>query len=252
MIVQYASDLHLEFPENKEFLKKRPIKPRGDVMILAGDILPFRLINEHSDFFDYLSDRFEATFWVPGNHEYYHSDISKRSGSLKENIRKNVSIVNNTMVRKGKVNFVFSTLWTRISPEHRLEIQIRYSDFQVIRNRGKLYNIDHYNNMHDRCLTFLRNELKSEKKGPVIVASHHMPTFINYPEEYRGDPLNEAFAAELSDLILASQPAYWIFGHHHSNKKDFTIGKTRLVTNQLGYVSYHEQEGFNEGKIIVI
>jgi Icc-related predicted phosphoesterase len=133
-----------------------------------------------------------------------------------------------------------------------VEIQIRYSDFQVIKNRGRFFNIDQYNNLHDRCITFLTNELKPEKKGPVIVASHHMPPFINYPEEYLGDPLNEAFATELSELILSTQPAYWIFGHHHSNKRDFTIGKTRLVTNQLGYVCYNEQDGFDEGKIIVI
>jgi hypothetical protein len=79
-----------------------------------------------------------------------------------------------------------------------------------------------------------------------------MPTFLNYPEEYKGDALNEAFAVELSDLIETAEPDYWIFGHHHQNKGEFKIGKTLLTTNQLGYVMYNEQEGFNKGKIIEI
>jgi Icc-related predicted phosphoesterase len=106
--------------------------------------------------------------------------------------------------------------------------------------------------MHDRCLSFLKEEFAKGKSDKTIVITHHMPTFKNYPEEFKGDVLNEAFAVELSDLIKAAGPDYWIFGHHHTNKGDFDIGKTRLITNQLGYVMYNEHKGFNGGKIIDI
>lgn len=248
MKLQYASDLHLEFPENKEYLRMNPLQQEGEILVLAGDIVPFARMNDHPDFFDYLSDNFEFTYWVPGNHEYYRSDINERSGFMNEKIRDNVFLVNNTAVNKGKIKLIFSTLWTKISQGNRFEIEALYSDFQVIKNRDRVLDAHKYNHLHDQCVAFLEKELTGDKSDTMVVVTHHMPTFRNYPEEYKGEILNEAFASELSDLIKETCPGYWIFGHHHRNKGDFSIGQTRLITNQLGYVMYHEQKGFVRGK----
>ena len=252
MLLQYASDLHLEFPVNKEFLKRNPLQPVGDVLILSGDIVPFTILNKHKDFFNFVSDHFETTYWLPGNHEYYHFDISKKSGVLQEQIRSNVFLVNNTSVVQGNVKLLFSTLWSRISVGNQWQIERSLNDFHLIKHKGYRFSADQYNQLHEECLAFILNELKEVKEDKVAVFTHHCPTFLHYPEQYKGDVLNEAFAVELHDLIEASNIAYWVYGHHHSNIPEFSIGNSKLVTNQLGYVHRNEHVLFKTDKCIEI
>ncbi|MGI4812814.1 MAG: metallophosphoesterase, partial [Janthinobacterium lividum] len=115
MTLQYCSDLHLEFPENAAYLKANPIRPTGDILILAGDVTLFKLINRQKDFFDFVSDHFRETYWIPGNHEYYGSNILNRSGSFEEKIRDNVFLVNNVVKTFGSDELIFSTLWSSLS-----------------------------------------------------------------------------------------------------------------------------------------
>jgi predicted phosphohydrolase len=249
MTIQYASDLHLEFRENKQFILRNPLKPVGDVLVLAGDIVPFCLMEDHNDFFDYISDNFEATYWVPGNHEFYHYDLSKKCGTLNEAIRANVWLVNNVAIERPHVRFLFSTLWTKIGMQNRWPIQRGMADFHAITFEGFSFTTFNYNDEHRKCLDFLETAL-AKKAEKTIVVSHHVPTFMNYPEKYKGDVLNEAFAVELFDLIEQSGSDYWIYGHHHQRVPSFKIGNTSMLNNQLGYVKYNENTGFDGGLVI--
>ncbi|MEO3407636.1 hypothetical protein AAFN85_27200 [Mucilaginibacter sp. CAU 1740] len=58
MRLQFASDLHLEFPENRKYMVSNPLKAEGDILLLAGDIIPLKDIDRHGDFFDLLADSY--------------------------------------------------------------------------------------------------------------------------------------------------------------------------------------------------
>lgn len=252
MIIQYTSDLHLEFPENKKFLAENPLKPIGDILVLAGDIMLFKTIVQHSDFFDYLSDNFKHTYWVPGNHEYYYFDINERSGTLNEKIRNNVSLVNNISLNHDGVQFIFSTLWSSLSPANQWRIMQSLSDFHVIANKGQKLNPDRYNELHTDSIRFIEKECLKHNAEKKVVVTHHVPTFQNYPEKYKGDVLNEAFATELHDLIAALNINCWIYGHHHHNCNDFKVSNTKMRTNQLGYIKYNENINFRDDASVEI
>ncbi len=250
MKIQFCSDLHLEFTENRKYLQNNPIVPTGDILLLGGDIMLFNQLENHNDLIDFLSDHFQMTYWIPGNHEYYHKSIDNRTGTFSENLRKNVVLLNNKVVEAGTVQIVCSTLWSNINPNYAWNIQMNMSDFHVIKNSGKTITVNDYNNLHYECLDFIKKSLKLKSTGSRIVLTHHVPTFMNYPQQYRNDPLNGGFATELFELIASSEIDYWIYGHHHRNTSAFQIGTCTLVTNQLGYVSHGESGSFVRNKVL--
>ena len=254
--IQYCSDLHLEFPENKTFLKQHPIEPIGEIFLLAGDIVPFAVMDTHKDFFDFVSDHFETTYWIPGNHEYYHSDVGKIANPLFEKIRENVFLINDQTITYKNTNIICSTLWSHISPQNEFEVQQNVSDFHMIKvsdgEGGKSSSLTppYFNHLHQRDLAFLKDAVAKSDTEKTIVMTHHVPTFMNYPAQYKGSSISEAFAAELFDFINESNISCWIYGHHHNNTPDFKIGHTNMLTNQLGYVELGEQKGFRTNAII--
>jgi len=148
------------------------------------------------------------------------------------------------------VNLIFTTLWSKISPAHEWDIEHQMSDFHVIRYNKFRFSSVQYNQLHNDCLEFLLKEINNTTTKKTIVVTHHVPTFLNYPEQYKGSVLNEGFAVELFDFIEKSKVDYWIYGHHHQNIPSFKIGNTELQTNQLGYVKYGENKGFSFDRII--
>jgi len=44
---------------------------------------------------------------------------------------------------------------------------------------------------------------------------------------------------------MKQKPNLWVFGHTHGNV-DITLGETRIVSNQRGYIPEAPSEGFDE------
>lgn len=245
MKIQYCSDLHLEFPENEKFMEANPLSIKGEILLLAGDIVPFAVMEKHNDFFDFIADNFKTTYWIPGNHEYYYADAAERSGSFSEKIRSNIFLLNNQVVKLNGIRLVFTSLWSHISPVNHWDAQQKISDFQVIKFKNEKFNPVHFNQLHHDSLQFLTSAFEEKHDGKTVFISHHVPTYMNYPEKYKHSKVTEVFAVEMHDFIEKNNPDYWIYGHHHMNIPAFEIGRTQLITNQLGYIKLKEHTGFS-------
>jgi predicted phosphohydrolase len=252
MKIQYYSDLHLEFPENKNFLEHHPIKPIGEILLLADDILPSALHKRTYDFFDFVADNFEAVYWIPGNHEYYHFDIADISFPMYEKFRENIFLINNQTITYKNINIICSTMWSHIHPQNELVVQQNVNDFNLIKMNGAKLTPARFNQLYQTDLSFLKKAIAESGAEKAIVMTHHVPTLMNYPAQYKGSDINDAFAAELHNFIYSCNVPYWIYGHHHYNTPEFKIGNTTMLTNQLGYVQQGEQKGFKTNAIIEI
>lgn len=252
MKIQYASDLHLEMPKNNEYLKAHPLLPSGDLLILAGDVVPFSLMDKHNDFFSYISDNFRETFWIPGNHEYYRSEITERKGTVHEKIRLNIHLVNNMTHFSNNIRMIFTTLWSHIQPGYQWEIEKSVEDFQNIRFEGNRLTYEHFNELHEECLHFLQAELNEKNYAKTIVITHHAPTLQHYPSDTLPMTVSGAYATELSGLIAKSNADCWIYGHLHHNVPDYYIGKTKMLTNSMGFVEFAEHTTFKNDKVVKI
>jgi Icc-related predicted phosphoesterase len=255
MNFQYVSDLHLEFAQNKKLLSKKPILPIQETLIIAGDLMPLIEMDQHQDFLNFISDHFKMTYWLPGNHEYYGTELATMPSNFEESIRPNILLLNNITKEipdpEGPIELIFSTLWSYIPP-HLTEIVVqRVQDFSQISWKGSQMTPQVYNQLHQDALAFLGTSLGSKCTRKMVI-SHHCPSFLNYPKKHQNDPINACFASNLDDFIQKTAPNAWIFGHHHSNIPPFLIGKTMLYTNQLGYVKFKEGAGFNRSASITI
>jgi Icc-related predicted phosphoesterase len=243
--IQYCSDLHLEFEQNNKFLLTNPISVCGDILILAGDIVPLHDEFLNNPFFSLISEKFREVFWVPGNHEYYYNNISDYGSSFNIKVHDNIRIVNNIVLQIEGIRFIFSTLWSRISRANEKIIEQGVSDFECITNNSKKFRVADFNRLHDESLSFLRQSL-TERADKTVVITHHLPSSLCDSHVHNASPIKEAFCVDLTDYIEESNANFWIYGHSHYNQKPLIVGKTILLTNQLGYIHLNEHDSFKQ------
>lgn len=258
MKIQLVSDLHLEFNENRLYLAKNPLPVAGEVLLIAGDsaYLDKPESGEKSycqyGFWDWASENYEQVIVCLGNHEFYgYYDIATMEDGYRLDIRHNVAAFYNDVVHLDGVDVIVSTLWSHIEPYDAYLTERGVSDFYRIIYNGHRLTADDFNKEHERCLAFVKRAVLGSTAEKKIVLSHHVPTQLCTAAEFSGSHINGAFTVELGNYIADSGIDYWIYGHSHRNI-DAQIGNTRILSNQLGYISHgeHRRNGFNPGRWI--
>lgn len=254
MKIQYASDLHLEFGANSNYLKNNPLKSDGNILVLAGDIgyLNDEMYQKHW-FWNWANDNFEQVIVIPGNHElYHHFDINEMHEGWCLKIRDNVRCVYNSIIHlDADTDLIASTLWSEIDARDAYHTEQRVSDFHRISNGQYKLTWERFNDEPHRCREFIERSIEKNNAKNLIVVTHHVPSLQLMPDEFASSPINEAFTAELGNLIGKSRVKYWIYGHSHRNINK-VIGNTHCVSNQLGYISLGEHHTFRPDAMIEI
>ena len=241
MRIQYMSDLHMEFKENSFFIKNNEFEAKGDVLVLAGDIFYLQDSNAPKlKFWNWASRNFRQVLIIPGNHEFYgNGDVTKRGDSWQWMFFDNVGYYYNKVVHIDDTDFILTTLWSRIPEVDKFCVWQGMNDFRQIMYDGHRLTPDFFNQEHEKCMAFLNHAVQDSSAKHIVVVTHHLPTKKVVADQHLDSGLNAAFATELGDFIADSRIDVWIYGHSHTNI-DAMIGNTRIVSNQMGYVCYHE------------
>lgn len=260
MRIQYVSDLHLEFPQNRQWIAKHPLEVTGDILLVAGDSAYLDLPESGNDtysaykFWDWASEHYKQVIVCFGNHDFYgYYDLATMSNDFCKEIRHNVHAYYNSVVHFDSIDIIVSTLWSKIKSYDAFLTEKNVSDFYRIKYDGHRLTADDFNREHEHCLAFIEQAISESDAEKIIVVTHHVPTQLCTAVEFKNSTINGAFTVELGEFIADHRIDYWIYGHSHRNIKA-QIGETLIMSNQLGYVSDNEhlKNGFNPSAMIEV
>jgi hypothetical protein len=119
------------------------------------------------------------------------------------------------------------------------EAQKGMNDFRLIRtDSGQVLlpadTIALHNKFKEKLLAWFEKPLS----GSRVVITHHAPV-LNPDSVFGGSALMPAFnSLDMVDVIQKYQPEFWFYGHTHECDRQ-SIGKTQIISNQLGYEGRH-------------
>jgi predicted phosphodiesterase len=235
MRLHILSDSHLEFGD---WTLERT---DADVVILAGDI------HQGSRGIEWARQHFpqQPVIYVMGNHEFYGHDAQPLLARCRaETHGSNIHLLENQSIQIGDVTFLGCALWTDFElwpkPAEALEAARDFmNDFKLIRTQsGRLHPRDTVK-WHQASVAWLKTQLKMSDPEKTVIITHHAPSEKSIPPRYARDMLNAAFASGLDALVKSSRVPLWIYGHTH-HCVDYKIGRTRIFSNQKGYLSRND------------
>ena len=227
MRVQLLSDLHFEYDDDGGEAFVRSAEVAGDVLVLAGDILPLQSLERVGQAFGWFCARWRDVVFVPGNHEYYRTSPAEGNALLVACAAAlpNLHVLNPGLAVIGGQRFVGGTMWFPLTPD-----EPRYrgflTDFSLIRDF-----VPWVHETHAAQLAYLEANVRD---GDIVV-THHLPHPKSTPRRFADSPLNRFFVAGDAPALLERAGArLWLHGHTHA-PRDYVIGRTRVVCNPRGY-----------------
>lgn len=232
---QILSDIHIEFQNNEVPDPLMYVKPSADILILAGDVGSLYKFGQLTEFLTKLCDNFKATFYVPGNHEFYSQEkyenisfdeLKNRLHSL-EKLVPNLYILEKSSILIDDVLLVGTTLWS-FSKINIPKFIVRIHDFTT----------SIYNKIHQEQLQYIENMINfaQQKNYKLVVITHHCPSYsvLQQGKFEKKDKYKSLYVTNLDYLLSKEKIHTWICGHVHQNFDFVSENGTRVVGNQRG------------------
>jgi predicted phosphodiesterase len=223
-----VSDLHTEFSPWKQ-----STLPTSRILVIAGD---YSTAHDHNKTIEELLELpYEHVVFVLGNHDFYgceYHDTYCRWLAWPEDHPKLHVLVNRSMLVDGIV-FVGSTLWSDTSKDGcgGYRVKQALSDYTAISS----FKIDTAQKAHACAVQYL-DKVLTETQQPVVVVTHHLPSFSCVDPKYADCKYNAGFATNLDYLLQkhADKIRVWVHGHTHAVVEKMIQG-VHVVCNPRGY-----------------
>ena len=251
MKIQVLSDLHLNMFNSTtnvyEFLES--LLSEVECVMLAGDITTPNNIKKHLNAIGTVFKGKEI-FYIPGNHEFYHSSKKKVELELQiESLINGIHFMENNYNSMGDYIFIGACGWHDKYHKRRGISSPYLNDFYFIEElRDNQLSACEWNRI---SYDFFYKTMKKFKYKKIICMTHNAPLPEFTPEQFKGDILNKFFVNDWSDLIKEFNPVLWISGHLHNSKR-FKKWNTEFVENCYGYHNHNQNKKFNKHLIIEV
>ena len=255
MRIWHISDLHLNEEEMKKWSELDNI-PEADIAVILGDVSDDGLKN-----IEWCGKHIiphMPVIYVPGNHDFYNSDLHEIDIQARELAKKNnIIYLNKDTVIIDGIRFIGGALWSDfrvngfkddLSEEENIarniEVAKKKTDFKKIFICKKTsQNITPYDTaeIHKTTRDFFQKELSQKFDGKTIVLSHFSPLKDSTMEEFEKSPTHPSYASDQSDVVTKYKPEMWLFAHIHGFFEK-NIHGTKFACNPRGYD--YEDTGF--------
>ncbi|MBB4232172.1 metallophosphoesterase [Rhizobium mongolense] len=263
-----VSDIHsspMDF-----FLTRRLDVPEADICLCAGDIA--NNIERSIDFlFAEIAPHMSVVVTL-GNHDCYGSSIARAlEYARKWTAGTNVHVLENEEFRKDDLRIIGATLWTEFEitahDAGHLPVDVRRDlaisecrralvDFREIYRsderrdgEGGYISAREMISRHKDSRAYIEAALRNRSRGQLWFSLIMRRPRGHLTHGLLGHISNAAFASDLSTMIQAKKPTFWIHGHVHCFQ-DYVEGETRVLCNPRGYRNERPGGGFQPGFVI--
>lgn len=250
MRCHYLSDLHLECQDFPWRL------PKGDVLIIAGDLCHARCLDPaRADkysvdqrsrvhrFVEAALASFTEVLLVPGNHDHYDGVFDDTAGTLARYLP-GVTVLDNRHIEIGGIRFFGTTLWSDFEGRSAAcmnAVRRGIGDFFFVRKRELAEGKEILRKFEPRdALAAFDASVAAlgacaAEGRQTIVISHHPPTLKGLNPCHTGNGLDGVYASDLDDALAGWEcVSHWVHGHTHI-RRNYRVGKTVLLANCRGF-----------------